>query len=114
MLAEVSEDIESYPVDGWATHGDGAIVFISLGKHRGASVVEARLMGTHGLKDLVARDKQLQAGGTPDETVLLEVEDDQEADPFGFDGPAAPTEEPAKGLDSWTDIGFGDEPGSER
>jgi hypothetical protein len=114
MVAEVSEDIESYPVDGWATHGDGAIVFISLGKHRGASVVEARLMGTHGLKDLVARDKQLQTGGTPDETVLLEVEDDQEADPFGFDGPAAPTEEPAKGLDSWTDIGFGDEPGSER
>jgi len=114
LVAGFSQDIEIYPVDGWAAHDDGAVLFISLGKHRGAPIVEARAMGSHGLKDLLARDQQLQAGGAPDETVLLEVEDDEEPDPFGFEGAAdATASEPAAG-DAWTNIGFGDDEESER
>ena len=68
-------------------------------------------MGSHGLKDLIARDQQLQAGGAPDETVLLEVEDEDEGDPFGFtEGGEAEPNQPSGG-DSWTGIGFGDDEG---
>ena len=111
IVAGVSEDIISYPVDGWAVHGEGAVLFISVGKHRGAPIVEARVMGSHGLKDLIARDQQLQAGGVPDETVLLEVEDEDEGDPFGFTESGQAEANPPSGGDSWTGIGFGDDEG---
>ena len=114
LVAGVSEDIVSYPVDGWAAYGDGAVLFISVGRHRGAAIVEARAMGSHGLKDLFARDQQLQTGGAPEETVLLEVEDEEDADPFGFEGEVAPPEVKSPGLDAWTDIGFGDDEESGR
>ena len=68
-------------------------------------------MGSHGLKDLIARDQQLQAGGVPDETVLLEVEDEDEGDPFGFTESGQAEANPPSGGDSWTGIGFGDDEG---
>ena len=114
LVAGVSEDINSYPVDAWALHGQGALLFLSVGRHRGAPVVEARSMGTHGIKDLSVRDQQLQVGGIPEETVLLEVEDDGEADPFGFNNASDEQQSGPSGGDAWTGIGFGDDGEPER
>ena len=41
LVAGMAKDFECYPVDGWAAYDDGALVFLSLGKNRGGTVLEA-------------------------------------------------------------------------
>jgi len=118
LVAGMAKDFECYPVDGWAAYDDGALVFLSLGKNRGGTVLEALSMGSHGFKDLAVRDEQLQSGVGGDSSVLSDSEPSEEPsveiDPFGFDANEAQGTEYAEKEDAWGGIGFGDDEGSGR
>jgi hypothetical protein len=136
-VAGVFRDFESYPVDSWAALSAGAMMFISLGKHRGSAVLEAFEADPHTFKELAVRDEHLQSGEVTASTGLdegstgehLEIIDPEEVeDPFGFEEqhvtasaevldtapPPEPQSTPARRPEGWTDIGFGDDGGSER
>ena len=110
-VAGVSGDVVGYPVEGWAAQGEGAVVFIGVGRNRGASVVEATRMTGHALKDLAARDVQLNEGLRGNETMVLEPENTGGENPFDLStAPEVPEEKTEPSLrDSWTDLGFGDD-----
>jgi len=117
-VAGTAKDFECYPIDGWAAYEDGALVFVSMGKNRGGSVLEAMAMGAHGFKDLTVRDEQLQSGGGDVSSVLSDGDPSEEptveVDPFGFDAKESQGTEYAEKEDAWGGISFGDDEGSGR
>ena len=127
-VSGISRDFTSYPVDAWAPHDGGTILFLGLDQSRGRDLVEALWVDGHMLRDLQVRDQDLASGGEgmlESETPSLEVDDpfDEESerrvggdDPFGFEpGSASAVQEKASAVHSdWGDIGFGDDGGTER
>jgi hypothetical protein len=133
-VAGLARDFATYPVDAWAPVDEGVVLFISLGRSRGAEMVEALWVDHHSLRDLQVRDEDLDKVGEDllsNETPTLEVEDfvetdvlqghtepkdALEADPFGFQA-AVPAKKENTALQSkldWDEIGFGDDDVPER
>ena len=127
-VSGVSRDFDTYPVDAWAPHDGGTILFFGLNRNRGSEVVEALWVDGHMLRDLQARDQDLASGGDgmlESEAPSVEVDDPFEEesedtggsdDPFGFEPGAIPgdTEKVSPSHSDWGDIGFGDDGGTER
>jgi hypothetical protein len=136
-VAGMARDFTTYPVDAWAPANDGVVLFISLGKHRGADLVEALWVDHHAQRDLQARDLGLdenEGAVVADEEPTLELEDpldgdvgieqgvagegvvEADEDPFGFDSEVATNEDGVAVQDKldWGDIGFGDGDATER
>ncbi len=105
-VAGVQRDFQCYPVEGWAEHSQGAMLFFSLGAHRGHGVVELKYVDSAGLRDLCAQDERLQAGELKSEAPATSDEED----PFGFG--AQPREDGSPDGSSWGQPGFGDDDGS--
>jgi hypothetical protein len=106
-VAGVRRDFECYPVDGWAQHEGGAVLFFSLGIHRGGALLEAQIANDQTLRELSVRDEHLQSGEIGDDS--QPSEEAPAVDPFGF-GQTSAVASPAAQAD-WTDIGFGDDDG---
>ena len=109
-VAGVRRDFECYPVDGWAQHEGGAVLFFSLGVHRGGALLEVQVANDQTLRELSVRDEHLQSGEIDE--VSQPIGEAPAVDPFGFG--QASTAAPAVAEADWMDIGFGDDDGQER
>lgn len=122
-VAGLSKDFSVVPVDGWAKHKDGAVLFISLGPNRGGPILEVLSIDENVLQDLHSRDSQLGQGegmlkksglAEEDQTPLEDSLPPADEDVFGFGestaSPAPATEDEVQ----WKELGFGDGSGSER